>query len=75
MRPKSKGEEEFINQMTRRVMVQWADHLVKNPMGSVPVSGPCIYHNHALSKGWITKKEPRRLTSKGWGVAAAFLKR
>ena len=72
---RSKGEEAFINQMTRKVMIKWADHCLKNPLGSIPVPGPCPYHNHALAKGWITKKEPRRLTSKGWGVAAAFLKR
>ena len=33
------------------------------------------YQSHALSKGWLTKREPHRLTAKGFGVAASFLKR
>ena len=33
------------------------------------------YWDLALSRGWLTKKTPRTLTSGGWGVAAAYLKR
>jgi hypothetical protein len=100
---KSKGEEEFIEQKTRELLVVWADYCLKG--GSLPdfesiteedlqswvfseSKGlhPVLqeaknlgihkeYWDLALSRGWLTKKTPRTLTSAGWGVAAAFLKR
>ena len=72
---RSQGEEAFIGEMTRKLMVGWADHLVRNPTDKIPVIGPCVYFNHAVTKGWVTKREPYRLTSKGWKAAASFLKR
>ena len=73
---RSKAEEAFIDQYTRRLTVEWADHMVRCP-GGVPLwerVAP-VYIDHALAKGWITKREPRRLTAKGFGIAASFLKR
>lgn len=95
---KSKGEEEFIEQKTRELLVGWADFCVKSG-GQLPdwesVTQEDLheweaserlkiaqdlgihkdYWDLALSRGWLTKKTPRTLTSAGWGVAAAFLKR
>jgi hypothetical protein len=84
---KSKGEEEFIEQKTRELLVVWADHCLKSE-GQLPdfegdPSNQAVkdlgihkdYWDLALSRGWLTKKTPRTLTSAGWGVAAAFLKR
>jgi len=73
---RSKGEEAFIDQKTRSLTVEWADHMVRCP-GGVPLwerVAP-VYFDHALAKGWITKREPHRLTAKGFQVAASFLKR
>ncbi len=100
---KTKGEEEFIEQKTRELLVLWADYCIK--YGALPdFEGvtdedledwekserkgihPTLqktkdlgihkeYWDYALSRGWLTKKTPRTLTSGGWGVAAAFLKR
>jgi hypothetical protein len=94
---KSKGEEEFIEQKTRELLVGWADYCVKKghfpDFESVAQEDPEFgqtsydmamdqelrenqtYWDFALSRGWLTKKTPRTLTSAGWGVAAAFLKR
>jgi len=74
---RSKAEENFIDQYTRKLMVDWAFHVVRFPDGGVPpvpgANGP--YVEHALKKGWLTKRTPHRLTAKGFGVAASFLKR
>lgn len=74
---RSKAEEAFIDQYTRRLAVEWADHMVRHPGGCLPMSARIapVYIDHALAKGWITKREPRRLTAKGFGIAASFLKR
>ena len=73
---RSKAEEAFIDQMTRKLLVGWAHHMVMHPEGAVPLQGVAIaYQSHALTKGWLTKREPHRLTAKGFGVAASFLKR
>lgn len=74
--PRSKAEESFIDQYTRSLTVEWADHMARYPDG-MPLwerVAP-VYFDHALAKGWITKREPHRLTAKGFQVAASFLKR
>jgi hypothetical protein len=74
--PRSKAEESFIDQYTRSLTVEWADHMARYPDG-IPLwerVAP-VYFDHALAKGWITKREPHRLTAKGFQVAASFLKR
>ena len=100
---KTKGEEEFLEQRTRELLVVWADYCVKygalpnfeslsldeladwavrEKEGEHPTLKACTdlsihkeYWDIAVSRGWLTKKTPRTLTSGGWGVAAAFLKR
>ena len=78
MTERSRGELVFIDQFTRKLMVTWGGHCVA--FGSLTNLDPpnklteaCL--THALSKGWLTKREPRRLTAKGWTVAVSFLKR
>lgn len=84
---KSKGEEDFIEQKTRELLVRWADYCIKSGGPLPDFEGDLAnqaaddlgmhkdYWDLALSRGWLTKKTPRTLTSTGWGVAAAFLKR
>lgn len=76
----SPSEAKFIDQYTRKLMVDWA--LVCVGQGSLPedvfseekaLTNP--YVAHAFKKGWVTKRLPRKLTSSGFDVAAAFLKR
>lgn len=71
---RSKGETNFIDQYTRSLTVGWADQCVRG--GAIrEISDGTPYTAHARSKGWITKKEPLRLTAAGFQTAAAFLKR
>ena len=74
----SENESKFINEYTRSLLVRWAD--VCAQAGCLPPEdfredSSNIYVQHAFKRGWITKREPRRLTENGWGAAAAFLKR
>lgn len=75
---RTKAEENFIDQYTRSLLVRWGDALIRS---TTPAMHPVIggadepYTQHAINKGWVTKREPRRLTSKGWSTAASFLKR
>ena len=77
---RSVGELKFINEYARSLLVEWARVCAQN--GSLPLeqfsderAEKNIYLAHALKKGWLTKKEPRRLTEGAWGLAANFLKR
>jgi hypothetical protein len=74
---RSKGELEFIDQYARSLTVAWATQCISGP-GEIPDT-PGVrdtpYFRHAVEKGWITKKEPRRLTAKGFQTAASYLKR
>lgn len=75
MAERSKGELAFIDQMTRKLLVEWGDHLARGYPLDAPSDHGQVYWDHALAKSFVTKKEPRRLTSKGWAAAASFLKR
>jgi hypothetical protein len=74
--PRTKGELAFIDQYTRKLLVDWANVCIQR--GDLPDSfetSSNVYVEHALEKGWLTKRTPRALTAKGWSTAAAFLKR
>ena len=76
MAERTKGEQNFIDQYTRKLLVEWGDLCLKN--GALSDGGwnqHQVYLDHALTKGWVTKKVPHSLTAKGWGTAAAFLRR
>jgi hypothetical protein len=72
---RSQGELAFIDQMTRKMLVDWAGWCIKHPDRPLPLAEVSVYVEQALRKGWLTKKSPYRLTSKGWSTAASFLKR
>ncbi len=68
------AETVFVDQFVRKLLVGWAEHAIV--YGFIPV----VDHNHtkflayASEKGWITKREPKTLTAKGWNAAASFMK-
>lgn len=73
------AELKFIDQMTRKLMVNWADQQAR--YGEVPDlpsmsknSSSLFYVDYARSKGWISKKDNRVLAT-GFATAASFLKR
>ena len=73
---RTKGEQEFIDQYTRSLTVNWADQCIRGGgIPDVPGIRDTPYWEYASLKGWITKAEPRRLTATGLRTAAAFLRR
>jgi hypothetical protein len=77
---RSATELKFIDQYTRSLLVELANKCVRDgSLRGEEYTEEFIHFNpyleHALNKGWITKKLPRKLTSAGFEVAASFLKR
>lgn len=77
----TKGEQDFINEYTRQLLVGWAHQTLTSPENPLYLTDPTvsgsptsIYATHALNKGWITK-DGNRVTATGFGVAAAYLRR
>lgn len=73
---RTKGEQAFIEQYTRSLLVSWANSCIMvGGIPDVPGIRGTPYFAYAESKGWVTKGEPRRLTASGFTAAAGFLKR
>ena len=72
----TKSEAAFLDQMTRKLMVGCADWLLQHPDGEFPPGIlPAPYLEHALKRGWVSKRNNQKLTGAGFSVAASFLKR
>lgn len=80
----SQAKQEFIDQQTRQLMVQWCrvavsrgdDWFINGVLEELP------YLKYAVQKKWLSLKEERpdqintyRVLSAGWQTAARFLKR
>jgi hypothetical protein len=75
---RTQGELNFIDQMTRKMMVTWCDRqLMGMPLPGITyetVPTPPPYMAHAIEKGWVSK-DGTRVLSAGWATATAFLRR
>jgi len=77
----TKGEEEFVDQMTRSKMVGWCSGAVLEGNGTVPIQDgdKSPFVKHAVTKKWIapvgTGWMSFKILSAGWDTAARFLKR
>ena len=72
----TKGEQDFIVEMTKRMLVKWCDHQLhygEMPEGKGTGKGD-LYLQVAREKGWVSKKADVVLGT-GFKVAAAFLRR
>lgn len=79
----TKGQEEFIDQMTRSLLVEWCDWSIRNtktpgdPIG-IPEAQK-VYRDYATGKKWLSAKDmstgENRILSAGWDTASRFLKR
>ena len=69
------GEEMFLDQMTRSLMVDWCHQALTNGTG-IPVipEDHGVYQKHAVAKKWLSAKD-LKILSAGWKTGAAFLKR
>jgi len=74
----SGGQNQFLDQYTRHLMVQWCHSALVNSEGTgIPVwNNPehGVYRNHAVTKKWISAKDGKVLSA-GWKTGATFLKR
>ena len=76
----TKGQEEFVDQLTRKLLVDWCDLSLRNAGGgtiAIP-EAQMVYRDHALSKKWLSAKGSPgsdEVIGAGWETAAKFLKR
>jgi len=73
----TQAEDKFVNQYTRKLLTEWASTQVRNgclaPAFDADTVNPFV--DHAIEKGWLSKRTPRSVTAKGFTTAAGFLKR
>jgi len=78
----TKNEAMFLDQYTRKLMVEFCKSQMthEDPFKGVPgwmsrEKAEQIFVDYAVSKKWLSVKEPRRVLAAGWATAARFLKR
>jgi hypothetical protein len=75
----TKGQQDFIDQRTRQLMVSWADQCILNDhITDYGPKGPGAYNpyiEYAQRRGWLSKRDSTKLTGSGFKVAASFLRR
>lgn len=75
----TKGQEEFIDQMSRKLMVDWChESLRENGAGIAVPERLTVYRDHAVTKKWLSAPDGMgecRILAAGWETAARFLKR
>lgn len=72
----TKGQLEFIDQYTRKLLVKWCDtqlHTGEMPTDNGTGRG-VLYLQYATKKKWVSADGTRVLAA-GWATAARFLKR
>jgi len=83
MTERTKGEQEFIDQMARSKMVEYCSAAVISGTGTFSIQqGTNPYVEHAVSKKWVALSgapsggwQGYKVLSAGWDTAARFLKR
>jgi hypothetical protein len=65
------AEEDFLAELTRSQMVQWAALQLEGQPFTPSAQGLTV----AREKGWLSKSDPPRVLAKGFSAATAFLKR
>lgn len=80
----NKAETNFVNEMTRKLLVSWCHHYIQVGLAPEQTSGVLfsegyakpmqVYIEHAKKKGWVSANEERVLAA-GFNTAASFLRR
>lgn len=74
LQPENKAQEDFLDEYARRTLVEWAARdLVFDDLDLD--KEPAMLVAFAAEKGWLSKREPRSITAKGYSIAAAYLRR
>ncbi len=80
----TKGQDEFIDQQTRALMVAWCDRAIRDSdflthaVSAVSTQDDLVYAQYATNKKWLSAPDPvgdRRILAAGWAIATSFLKR
>lgn len=72
---RSVAESKFIDEMARKMLVSCADFVLRENQDFPETYLPEPYASQALKRGWLSKRNPRRLTGKGYEAAASYLRR
>jgi len=84
--PYTQAEKNFIDQYTRKILIDWAHHQITSPREEdefPPLERcspqPCaygydLYVDYAISKGWLSK-DGKRVLAKGFTTACSAVKR
>lgn len=72
----SRTQENFLNQITRRHLVRWADSVFPETYIDLNTENP-HYVAFAVTKKWVSKQKDGRykILSAGYQTASTFLKR
>jgi hypothetical protein len=75
----SKAQDDFIDQYTRKLMVDWARYYVvhgdiRKGVGDRFWEQEQVFRDHARSKGWISA-DHHKVLAQGFSTAKAFLRR
>lgn len=75
-----KAQDDFIDQMTRKRLVEWCSSCLNSPLGNfTPASQELVYVRYAILKKWVSEVKDSvttyKVLSAGWDTAARFLKR
>lgn len=74
LKAENKAQEDFLDEYARRNLVEWAAReLVFDDLDLD--EEPAMLVSFATEKGWLSKREPRSITAKGYSTAAAYLRR
>ena len=76
----TKGQQDFLDQMTRKLTVEWCATAVKIDDDCICIpESQAVYRDYAVTKKWLSAKDgptgSNRILSSGWATAARFLKR
>lgn len=80
----SEGEKDFLDELYKSMLVEWAAQTSASGGITDPSAGASTPGAKALSdqgiayaqvKGWVSKTAPLRVLSGGYKVAAAYLRR
>ena len=70
----TKAEHTFIEQFTKKLLIDWAHHQVTSPEIPEQLNGHHVYVDFAVYKGWVSK-DRKRVLAKGFTAAVSALKR
>ncbi len=70
----TKAQDDFVSEYVRSLLVVWADETHR--LGAPNLTGVHPgYILKAQEKGWLSKREPLKVSASGYSAAASYLRR